>query len=68
MSQKIEAVVKDGGRVFPLESYLRACDTCPFGDECECYREAFGSSECLRDDYGRALLDILKDSRKERMI
>jgi len=68
MSQKIEAVVKDGGRVFPLESYLRACDTCPFLDECECYREAFGSSECLRDDYGRALLDFLKDSRKERMI
>jgi len=68
MSQKIEVVVKNGHQVFSLESYLKACDTCPFLDECESYREAFGSSECLRDDYGRALLDFLKDSRKERMI
>jgi len=68
MSQKIEVVVKDGGRIFSLESYLKACATCPFLDECESYREAFGSSECLRDDYGRALMDFLKDSRKEKMI
>ena len=58
----------DGNQVFSLESYLKACGTCPFGQECESYREAFGSSECLRDDYGRALMDFLKDSRKERMI
>ncbi len=55
--------------------YERACDSCPFRDECHAliifsflYQEAFGDSECLRDDYGRALLDFLKDSRKERMI
>jgi len=34
MSQKIEVVVKDGGRIFSLESYLKACATCPFLDEC----------------------------------
>ncbi len=67
MKQKIEAVIK-GNRIFSLESHLKACGTCPFGQECESYQEAFGSRECLRDDYGRAMLDFLKDSRKEKRV
>jgi len=67
MKQKIEAVIK-GNRIFSFESYLKACDSCLFSQECDAYREAFGSSECLRDDYGRAMLDFLKDSRKKKKI
>jgi len=44
------------------DSYERACDTCPFLDECQDYIEAFGLDECLRDDYGKALMDFLRQS------
>lgn len=46
------------------ELFDRACDTCPFLGECEAYREAFGSEECLRDDYGKALMDYLKQNKQ----
>lgn len=44
------------------DSYNRACDSCPFRDECKDYKEAFGTEECLRDDWARSLLDYLKET------
>jgi adenine-specific DNA glycosylase len=48
----------------PADFYEHACDSCPLRNECQAYQEAFGSDECLRDDYGKALMDYLKDSRE----
>jgi len=44
------------------DSYERACDTCPFRDECPAYQEAFGQGECFRDDWAKSLLDYLRHS------
>ena len=44
--------------------YDRACDSCPFRDECDIYREAFGESECLRDDWAKSLMDFIKEQEK----
>jgi len=46
--------------------YDKACDSCPFQDECEVYQEAFGKSECLRDDWAKSLMDFIRDKEKER--
>lgn len=43
------------------EEDARACDTCPFADECSAYREAFGRDECYRDDWAKSLFDCLSD-------
>lgn len=48
-----------------VDYYDRACDSCPFREECEIYREAFGESECLRDDWAKSLMDFLKEQEKE---
>ena len=46
--------------------YDRACDSCPFQDECEIYQEAFGKEECLRDDWAKSLMDFIKDKEGEK--
>ena len=49
-----------------IDYYDRACDSCPFQDECEVYQEAFGKAECLRDDWAKSLVDFIRDKEKER--
>ena len=46
------------------DAHERACDSCPFLKECEAYKEAFGSEECERDDFGKALMDYLKHTEQ----
>lgn len=46
------------------DSYDRGCDSCPFKEECNAYEDAFGQGECLRDDWGKALFDFIKQSEK----
>ena len=48
------------------DAYERACDTCPFRDDCQAYKEAFGLDECLRDDYAKSLMDFLRHTEQER--
>ena len=47
------------------DAYERACNICPFLEECQAYKEAFGLDECLRDDYAKSLMDFLKHAEQE---
>lgn len=47
------------------DSYDRACDGCPFREECEAYQDAFGSGECFRNDWAKSLMDYLRRSGQE---
>ncbi len=42
------------------DAYDRACDGCPFRDECRDYQDAFGPQECFRDDWMRSLMGYLR--------
>lgn len=46
------------------DAYDRACDGCPFRDECRDYQDAFGPEECFRDHWAKALADFLKESKE----
>jgi len=56
---------KQGTKIKQMaDSYDRGCDSCPFREECNDYRDAFGRRECLRDDWGKALFDFIKQSER----